>query len=235
MNYQLTENNVIEITADPGDNWTGKTYGRETVEHPDHGTLLRCGSVKIGRKRQTLHLRLADKPELSALVEKMVATHTANEAAKKQAERDYRNAIDNSDENITVRYHDGEYLTGYQVTGYAAEKLSGLDLATYVSGWGYLVEQDVIDSLGESFTLSQATEYAQPALEAKAKAKANRDAKDAAHIAACIEEAKKTGSKVVLTSWTEECDDDEEECNLDHVTQWIDSAGNTTLTRQHTW
>lgn len=84
---------------------------------------------------------------------------------------------------ITLHYHDGEYLSGYEVFGAAADLLEELGLAQYVDGWGYHVADAAVKTLGEEFTYLQAVEYARPALEQKAAAEKKtaeeRDAREA--------------------------------------------------------
>lgn len=47
--------------------------------------------------------------------------------------------------------------------------------------------------------------------------------------------AEQTGEKQKAGSWMEPCNDEDEECNWDIVTKYIDKEGKCTLSRQHTW
>jgi len=70
---------------------------------------------------------------------------------------------------------------------------------------------------------------------AKAQAKAAAKAEKAQQRTAAFAEAKATGQAVALSSWMEECDDDNEECSLDNVTLYALPGGTTETRRQHTW
>lgn len=47
--------------------------------------------------------------------------------------------------------------------------------------------------------------------------------------------AKETGQKQKVKSWHEECNDRNDECNIDIITQYIDEYGKFSYSRQHTW
>ena len=83
---------------------------------------------------------------------------------------------------IVLHWHDGEYLSGWEVFGEAADLLEEIGLAKYVMDWGYHVSNETVNALGEEFTYLQAVEYARPALEQKAaaekKAAEERDARE---------------------------------------------------------
>lgn len=88
----------------------------------------------------------------------------AEAKAKAEAERKARieaslTALRSLQEPIRVWYHDGEYLSGYQVSGPAAEHMATLGLARYVSMWGYHVDHRVVEVLGAEFTGAQVAEY----------------------------------------------------------------------------
>ena len=48
-------------------------------------------------------------------------------------------------------------------------------------------------------------------------------------------EAKATGEKVFLQSWVADCNDPNEECSTDIISEWAMPDGTTKITRQHTW
>ncbi|AVF28875.1 hypothetical protein [Paenibacillus larvae] len=50
-----------------------------------------------------------------------------------------------------------------------------------------------------------------------------------------FEEAARTGKPVLLSSWTEPCNDPNEECSLDAVRKWAMPDGNVKTERNHTW
>lgn len=132
---------------------------------------------------------------------------------------------------IKVKLHDGEYLSGHTIHGKQADLLEKLGLVRYVDGWGYLVNEGVVEALGETFTYSQAAEFAQPKIEAKEKMIAS----EKAAVEAKFLEAKETGKKVKLESWAEECNDHKEECSLDNITTYAMPDGSVKKERHHTW
>jgi hypothetical protein len=50
-----------------------------------------------------------------------------------------------------------------------------------------------------------------------------------------MEEAKNTGEDVVFRSWTEPCNDEDEECDIDHVIEYVTPSGQLKVVRHHTW
>jgi hypothetical protein len=136
-----------------------------------------------------------------------------------------------SEETIEVFYRDGEYLWGYSLHGEEAKFLESIGLARHIDGWGYHVKDAVIEKLGQKFTRLQARELAQPAIDAK---KFSEDAEKAAH-ERVFSEAARTGKPVVLDSYSDECNDPREECDLDHVTVYAMPDGSTKESRSHTW
>jgi hypothetical protein len=137
----------------------------------------------------------------------------------------------NSLKKITLHYHDGEYLSGYTLHGEETQLLEQIGLARYVSGWGYHVEDAVVNALGTEFLYHQALELARPAIEAKKSSEAAEKAirENAFAVAA------RTGKPVVLDSYTDECNDPREECSLDNVTVYAMPDGSTKTSRSHTW
>lgn len=132
---------------------------------------------------------------------------------------------------IEVKYHDGEYLSGHTLHGKQADLLEKLGLVRYVDGWGYLVNNGVVEALGETFTYNQAAEFVQPAIEAKEKFIAS----EKAAVTAKFLESKETGKKVKLESWTEECNDHKEDCSLDNIITYAMPDGSVKTERNHTW
>jgi hypothetical protein len=70
---------------------------------------------------------------------------------------------------------------------------------------------------------------------AEAAKKAERQSNTAARRQALIEQAKATGKPVRLAYWQEECNDPNEECDLDDVTEWAMPNGSTRIERNHNW
>lgn len=169
--------------------------------------------------------------ELKRREVEFLAAARAKAAAVKAAQQEESRAIKASEKSIELRWHDGEYLSGYEVFGAAADLLEELGLAEYVDGWGYHVADAAVKALGKEFTYSQAVEFTRPAQEKKAakKAAANRERQ------AKFNEARETGSPVLLARWTEPCSDPREECSLDVCCQYSMPDGSTKVERQHTW
>jgi len=132
---------------------------------------------------------------------------------------------------IKLHYHDGEYLSGYELYSDQAKMMEQIGLAKYVSGWGYHVDDAVVQKLGTEFEFRAAWEFAQPAIRAKHEEKlANEQA-----IAAIFAKAKRTGKGQVLKSYSDECNDPREECSLDTVTVYAMPDGSRKTVRNHTW
>ena len=102
----------------------------------------------------------------------------------------------------------------------------------HVSGWGYYVEPKTIEALGgPEFAYQQAAELSQAREQAKKAAQEKQDAAKQAK----FDEARETGKPVLLKTWSEECSDPGEECNLDIVSLYAMPDGTTQTDRQHTW
>jgi hypothetical protein len=175
------------------------------------------------------------KSEIMAELKRRAAERRAAEKAKKAAEEAARQeeirAMKAGELKITLHYHDGEYLSGYEVFGAAADLLEELGLAEYVDGWGYHVADAAVKTLGKEFTYSQAVEFTRPAREAAEAQKAAADQKRKAK----FDEARETGRPVLLQKWTEPCNDPREECSLDIVQQYAMPDGSVKTERNHTW
>jgi len=167
------------------------------------------------------------KPEILAELIRREEESAAKEAAKVEEAR----AIRAGEIVIRPQWHDGEILSGWEVFGQAADALEEIGVAKYISGWGHIVEQATIDALGKEFTFPQAAELTRPAREAKeAKEQAVEEERQAK-----FDEAKRTGKRVELRSWMDDCNDSREQCSLDHVTEYAMPDGTTKIERQHTW
>lgn len=136
------------------------------------------------------------KSEIMAELKRRAAERRAAEKAKKAAEEAARQeeirAMKAGELKITLHYHDGEYLSGYEVFGAAADLLEELGLAEYVDGWGYHVADAAVKALGKEFTYSQAVEYTRPAREAAEAQKAAAEKK------AAEKEARRASMKVEI-------------------------------------
>jgi hypothetical protein len=169
----------------------------------------------------------AAKPEILAELIRREEESAAKEAAKVEEAR----AIRAGEIVIRPQWHDGEILSGWEVFGQAADALEEIGVAKYISGWGHIVEQATIDALGKEFTFPQAAELTRPAREEKEAAARAKAEERLAKFA----EAKRTGKRVELRSWMDDCNDPREQCSLDHVTEYAMPDGTTKIVRQHTW
>lgn len=176
-------------------------------------------------------LPVAQQNAIRAAKEDIFAEFDRMAAEKAAEEKAARDRIINGDDKIQTCYHDGEILGGYMVCGLAAELLSNLGLAKQVQGWGYIVDDATVAALGTEFTYAQAAEYARPALEARAARKTEAEVARQAK----FDEAKTTGKPVVLRTWSEDCNDPREECDIDTVTEYAMPDGSTKIDRRHTW
>lgn len=153
------------------------------------------------------------------------------EKQKELAEQKEWEELLNGNKKIKVYYHDGEYLSAYIVFGKEAKLLEKLGLARYIEGWGTKVEEELVEALGEEFTYEQAKNFVQPKIEAKKE----QEVKRKAEIEAKIQEAKETGKPVELRRWVESCNDPKEDCDVDHVVEYVMPDGTTKTERYHTW
>lgn len=130
---------------------------------------------------------------------------------------------------VELRYHDGEYLSGYQAVDPAAEEvLLELGLAERVNYWGVLVKDNFADN---PVITDKEKEAKQEKEEKKEKEKEMQEQK----IAAAQETAKVLGHKVEIYRMTADCDGSVAECSTDIVIGYIDGRGNRTTERIHTY
>lgn len=171
------------------------------------------------------------KPEIMAELVRREKEVAEKKAAEEAARIEEARAIRAGEIVIRPQWHDGEILSDWQVFGEAAKALEEIGAAKYINGWGYCVEGAIIKALGKEFTFPQAAELLRPAREEKeAEARAKEEARQAK-----FDEAKRTGQRVELRSWMDDCNDPREECSLDHVTEYAMPDGTTKIERQHTW
>jgi len=181
------------------------------------GKIQKIGGVVLPNFDE---VNAAFKVSKKAIQEKIVA-----EKAQKIAD------LKSGKTKIKVSYHDGEYLSGYTIYGEEAELLVELKLAKYVDGWGYLVNGELVKALGEEFAYEQAAEFAKPKLDTIAAKKSEKEAELAAKFA----EAKQSGKPVEISRWMADCNDPNEECSVDVMTELAMPNGTVKTTRQHTW
>lgn len=142
--------------------------------------------------------------------------------------------IEGDDEKIiTVRWYEGEYLSGYVPSDY--KTMEALELAAYVSGWGTRVKEEIVDALGKEFSVKQAKEFAFKRLREQFDRRRDHDVKELESQIEKFEEAIQTGKPVVVKRWSEPCNDYREECDIDNITVYANPDGTTTTSRSHTW
>lgn len=199
------------------------------VDHPQAGRLTGTVDIWDSNKGVAWTSAYTGKQRVGLSISK--ADYDVAMADKQAAKEAELADIRTGKTPVTVKYHDGEYLSGYEVFGPAADMLVQLGVAKDVNGWGTEVERGLIDRFGTAFTYQQATEYAQPRLDAKAEAKAQAEAKRAA----IFDEAKETGKPVLLRSgieYTDEKEEQETENSMNIVRVYAMPDG-TTKTERH--
>lgn len=207
-----------------------KRFRIELVEHKGQDAIQYSDYLYTPKKSEIEEMKALKQSIITELKaqETAKAEKAAKIAAEKAAEKE---ALLNGENIITAQWHDGEYLSAWEVFGQAAELLEGIGACKYISGWGYEVDSKLIDALGKEFTLAQAKEFTQPAQDAKAAAKAKKEEERKAK----FEEAKRTEKPVELRSWMADCNDPTESCDVDYVVEWAMPDGTVKTTRQHTW
>lgn len=171
-----------------------------------------------------------NKPQIMAELLRREKEEAEKKAAEEAARIEEARAIRAGELTIkpTVRDYDGIPL--YEVYGEAAKALKEIGAAKDIA-YSTQVNWEVIKALGMEFTLSQAAEFTRPAREAKEAAKRAREEERRAR----FDEAKRTGQRVELRSWMEDCNDPREECSTDSVTEYAMPDGTTKTERLHTW
>ena len=182
-------------------------------------------------KKQLVELKAA-KPEIITELQRRAqerAEWVAKERAEEAAERE---AIISGEKHIQLRYHDGEYLSGWSPVGQSSDIMQKLGLAEYVSGWGLYVETKTIEALGgPEFTYQQALELHKAREQER---EARRQEKEALRQAK-FDEARKTGKSVLLRQWTTGCCDRREECDMDAHYEYATPDGSIRHEWTHTW
>jgi len=200
-----------------------REYRMELATRNGREGVLVAGPKKLDQKQVELVRKNRDA---------FIAELKAMKEEAKEAEAAEWEALKTGETKITVHYHDGEYLSGYTVHGKAAKLLEKLGLAKWVSGWGYRVDELLVEALGEEFTYPQAVEYFRLEVE---KEKARKKAEKEAALQEKFDEAKATRKPVIIRRYSVPCGDPQEECNMDIVTEYAMPDGSTKRTQHHTW
>ena len=205
-----------------------RKYSITLAEKDGQEALRVSGKLTQAVKNQILSV----KPAILAELKRLETERKERAAAKKAVDEAEKRAIMAGEKTIVLHWHDGEYLSGYEVLGQVeARLLEDLGLARYVDGWGHHVPQVAISALGTEFAYPAAVEYTRPAREAKA-------AKEAAQATALAQKfalARETGKPVEISRFMAECNDSREECSTDLITVLAMPDGTEKTTRQHTW
>ena len=109
--------------------------------------------------------------------------------------------------------------------------LESIGAAEPVSGWGSLVNSELVKTLGTEFTFGQARAFMEPKLN---KIKEAED-KIKEEIEGIFEKARTIGEKQVLRKYSAPCNDPRKECNVDKVIEYALPNGLTETVRMHTW
>jgi hypothetical protein len=176
-----------------------------------------------------------NKPEIVAALQEMEIEKEERIQKEKEEEAQELKDLKSGKKLIEVKYHDGEYLTGWEAFGQAAKLLKEIGLGKYVSGWGCLVDDKTVKDLGKTFSFPAAQKYVRPINEKKEKAKKDKENKETARIENLKKIAKKTGKKQLVKRFSVECQDPEEECNTDIASTYIYPDGKIATDISHTW
>lgn len=188
-------------------------------------------ALKKGQSKEDAIAMLKElKPAIMAELIRREEEEAEKKASEEAARVEEARAIRAGEVMIRPRIEDYDGIPLYLVFGEAAKALKEIGAAKDVA-YSTQVNWEVIDALGKEFTFSQAAELTRPAREAKeAEQRAMEEERQAK-----FDEAKRTGEKVLLRSWMEDCNDPREECSLDSVTEYALPDGTTRRERQHTW
>lgn len=181
----------------------GRTFTDGVVVQHGGETMVDFGVQVINGNKMTLKVRVADKPELAAQANAVLAEIEATKKAELAAKQAANERVESGEESITIRYRDGEILAGYEAFGHAGQLLIKLGLAEHVSGWGVLVKDEVVKSLGKEFAYPDAVAFAAPAMKEKAAKKNAAESAKREQLSAAIAKAVETGEPQYLRHWTE--------------------------------
>jgi len=191
--------------------------------------IWKCDTEKVFNKKLDKNVMLTLPAEILKTLEDGFEDIKAEKEAWRQL---YIEKIKNGEEMIQATWHEGSPLSGYMVhDDEACQLLKNIGLAEEISGWGTIIDWQFMEKVGDKFTYLQALEYTQPKRD---KAEASKKAKEAKFNKASAE-AKETGKPVVIGHYSDDCDDPNEECSMDTITEYIYPDGKIRTTRQHTW
>jgi len=209
-NIMISINDEKKFKAHRFDATEGTIHLYNTIKLTINGKNADCAGFKIDNAKELIEIQ-------------------NNLAAEYLQEN--RNRYINGESPIVVQFHDGEYLSAYTAYGIGAKLLEELGLASYISGWGTRVDNELIDTIGKLFTYTQALEYAKPALEEKERQQKEKEEKNKE----VFNKAHETGERQLLYKYSDDCNDPTEDCSLDMVYIYAMPDGKIETVRQHTW
>lgn len=207
----------VAVTTTPRFNTQHKAWGYEVSKYEDKAFFKAIGVPN----NMPLFIGHDSAEEVKEYQKKL-------REERRQAEIE---TIKSGKEKIKLHYQDGEYLSGYTVFGHSAKLLEELGLCKDISGWGYRVESEVAEALGEEFTYEEAAAFAKPRIEEKERKKKEK----ASARQAKFDEAKRTGKPVILSRYSVDCNDPNEDCSLDVIVTYAMPDGTEKTERHHTW
>jgi len=169
----------------------------------------------------------ARKQEILAELERQAAEAAARAAEERARFEAEVAALRTGRAKIVVQWQEGAILSGWTVYGAARQVLEEARIGRDVYGWGYLVPDELVEALGQEFTLTDAVAWA----EARRRPQVNLDDIRREKLA----EAARTGQPVEVRRWTEPCNDGRRECSLDIVVELALPEGTTRVERHHTY
>jgi len=143
----------------------------------------------------------------------------------------------NDDAIIEACWRDGEYYSGYTVRceDVVMKSIEKLGVTSYLSGWGMKIDTHYVEKLGKQFTLGDAKALVIPILEAKFNKEREQAKRKSTERNDKFTEAKRTGKRVLINQWSEDCNDPREECDIDNVYIYAMPDGTTKKVRSHSW
>ena len=223
----------VQINNYIGYNMLGSQNGKNGIK------INKCSTKRILGKGFNHDVILGFPADVD---EKIMAEIEKINTDRAEQKRLYIENIKNGKIPIKVIYHEGSPLSGHMTSYNEKDKSNEIDkllkelgLAKDISGWGTIVDADFVKKVGETFTLSQAKKYVQPKIDAIEEKRIKKEKIKNEHQKNALKQAKESGEKVRITSYSIGCTDREEECNLDIVTVWAMPDGNITDTINHTW
>lgn len=208
----------------------GSPCVRASFSHPQVGDIEMDGAwvdqknAMVGRAKGQMIGLAIPKEDYEAVLEE------AQGIIRKRREE-----VLNDEVPMRIDWQKGSPLSGYTVYDDAQlEALKRHGVVDEVSGWGEKVQNHIVKALGTEFLYSELVAYMKPREDAKIAEQEERQRKSVKYREEKRQEAAKTGSPVLLDSYTTACDDDREECSTDIVSRYITAGGKIETKRSHT-